>query len=59
MGGVGDDLLGRKVVDAEGFHGVHVDRKLNSALEVVFALHDVVDIDGLDIFSQDVKVTVG
>jgi hypothetical protein len=59
MGGVSDDLLGRKVVDTEAFHGVHIDRKLNSAFEVVFALHDIVDIDGLDIFPQNIKVSIG
>lgn len=59
MGGVSDNLLRRKVVNAEAFHSVHVDRKLNSAFEIVFALHDIVDIDGLDIFPQNVEISVG
>ena len=58
MGGVSDDLLWRKVVNTKSFHSVHVDRKLNSALKIVFALHDIVDIDSLDIFPQNIKVSV-
>ena len=51
MGSVGDDLLGREVIDSQRFHNMHINTELNCAFQIVFALHYVVDVNSLDIFS--------
>jgi hypothetical protein len=59
MGSVSDNLLGREVINAQGFHDIHVNTEFNRTFQVVLALHYIVNINRLHILPQHVQIPIG